>query len=121
MAKFISAEELLNPSHKITVEQIANFAIMCGEGMDTTRTMQVEDMICKLLKQTDEKPNNGWIKIESEADLPKEYGNYHVKYLNGQSIAWFNDGFFYTMKGYKFKDNHITHYQPIEKPKPPIY
>jgi len=58
--------------------------------------------------------NNGWIRIESEDDLPKETNNYWV--VNELGIS---------MRGYDMQDhNHwedITHYQPIEKPEPPIY
>lgn len=65
--------------------------------------------------------NNGWIKIEGESDFPKEHVPCHVKYLNGQTVSWFNGVDFITLTGHKYKDNAITHYQPIEKPKPPIY
>ncbi len=63
--------------------------------------------------------NNGWIKIESADDLPKEYGAYYVKYLNGQSVAWFNGTDFMTLVGKKF--TKITHFQPIKTPNPPLY
>ena len=63
--------------------------------------------------------NNGWVKIESPDDLPKECGAYHVKYLNGQSVAWFNGTDFMTLVGKKF--TNITHFQPIETPNPPLY
>ena len=71
--------------------------------------------------------NNGWIKIESEADLPKEsYGKYHVftkepiysDEPKSQNIEefWGDD---------KNKTDwwikNITHYQPIIKPLTPIY
>jgi hypothetical protein len=67
--------------------------------------------------------NNGWIKIESEKDLPKEYDLYNA--------CWFNKKFkddipmFYgcnlpDLRNY-FDEELITHYQPIEKRKPPIY
>lgn len=61
--------------------------------------------------------NNGWIKIESEDDLPKEDKWYWVKKKSGEEI----------LSGYQIgvsKErwlSEITHYQPIEKPKPPIY
>lgn len=69
--------------------------------------------------------NNGWIKIESEKDLPKsEYGQYHVyseKELfsiepknQGIEPFWIND----PNKSKEWLDN-FSHYQPIEKPKPP--
>ena len=60
--------------------------------------------------------NNGWIKVESEADLPKESYNYWV---------FQNDGLIQSMKEYelnkKYYNIEATHYQPIQKPKPPIY
>lgn len=65
--------------------------------------------------------NNGWIRIESEADLPKEYGYYHLIWLDAQNKE--------RNEIYKV-DNHgvncprsvcITHYQPIIKPNAPIY
>ncbi|MCL1636286.1 hypothetical protein [Elizabethkingia bruuniana] len=65
--------------------------------------------------------NNGWTRIESEEDLPKEYGPYHVKYENGQTVSWFNGVDFITLTGRKYKEDAITHYQPIETPKPPIF
>ena len=58
--------------------------------------------------------NNGWIKIESESDLPKETDNYFV--VNELGIL---------MRGFCIGEiNHwkdITHYQPVINPKPPIY
>lgn len=61
--------------------------------------------------------NNGWIRIESEDDLPKEYGYYFVVDLigDGVSVVSFNP------------DNKaswidlVTHFQPIVKPEKPIY
>lgn len=69
--------------------------------------------------------NNGWIKIESEDDLPKKTIEYHVlkngslsKALYAGKNRWFT------------KDNNfpktteiqgITHYQEIIIPQPPIY
>lgn len=67
--------------------------------------------------------NNGWIKIESENDLPKEYGEYytissfdntisekkypHPKFSNDFNKEWWL--------------KYITHYQPIIKPDLPLY
>lgn len=69
--------------------------------------------------------NNGWIRIESEEDLPKDQlngdlfevgllddeGNFthERKRCSGKSVKWMWD------------KKLITHYQPIVKPKPPIY
>ena len=61
--------------------------------------------------------NNGWIKIESEADLPNNEkvwiytSNNRVLISSKAVLNWV----------LKNPDNKITHYQPIEKPKPPIY
>ena len=61
--------------------------------------------------------NNGWVKIESETDLPKNKNvwictsNNRVLISSKAALNWI----------LKNPDNKITHYQPIEKPKPPIY
>lgn len=63
--------------------------------------------------------NNGWIKIESEDDLPKENNEYYWTITeNDKDIKerWFNK-FFNEYEG----EGKVTHYQPIIKPKPPIY
>lgn len=63
--------------------------------------------------------NNGWIKIESEADLPKEEGSYFIFYKNiiTQSSFLFEEQTWQEA----LKRKEITHYQPITKPNPPIY
>jgi len=61
--------------------------------------------------------NNGWIKIESEADLPKEGKIFWVMKI-GYSYPiverLYNDDANYWL-------NQFTHYQPIRKPELPIY
>ena len=61
--------------------------------------------------------NNGWIKIESEEDLPKKGTNCHFILKNGFSGIFvdLDDSEYLTLR------NRGTHYQPIEKPKPPLY
>lgn len=65
--------------------------------------------------------NNGWIKIESESDLPKESGYYDFqkypldKYIVNP-VFWSKGA---TLIGWFIET--YTHFQPIEKPKPPIY
>ena len=61
--------------------------------------------------------NNGWIRIESEADLPKEEGLYFTMRRDKTKVEITH--FFYELSK-EFK-KVATHYQPIEKPKPPIY
>lgn len=61
--------------------------------------------------------NNGWIKIESYQDLPKETGHYWVKRGNDIGVNYiivpesFYSGFLH----------NLTHYKPVEKTKPPLY
>lgn len=57
--------------------------------------------------------NNGWIRLESEDDrYPNE--DVWISNFNGNGIAFFHDAL-------KLIPKECTHYQPIEKPKPPIY
>lgn len=64
--------------------------------------------------------NNGWVKIESEDDLPKEDYVYWVmrKNLNEplyrQVVIW-------TDEEKKYWIQTMSHYQKITKPKSPIY
>jgi len=63
--------------------------------------------------------NNGWIKIESEADLPKEDCDCHIIYKDGSMSI---DKFYINYKNFNTNHHfHITHYQPIIKPLKPIY
>ena len=70
---------------------------------------------CKSLQGIEN--NNGWIKIVSEADLPNNEkvwicaNNNRVLLSSKTVLNWI----------LKNHDNKITHYQPIKKPKPPIY
>ncbi|WP_312557888.1 hypothetical protein [Empedobacter brevis] len=68
--------------------------------------------------------NNGWIKIQSEEDLPNEKGDYWVIW-DGKIVIqyWHSSNFPYadTQKQNSDWMKIVTHYQPIEKPKPPIY
>jgi len=57
--------------------------------------------------------NNGWIKIKSEEDLPKEIYDYWVLRKNETTprlCKWLN-----------ISVEYHTHYQPIIKPLKPIY
>lgn len=76
--------------------------------------------------------NNGWIKIESKnLILPidgTEVHFYHgfinengiqTEYHKGIFNAALGFTSYYDSENYKVKD--VTHYQPIEKPKPPLY
>jgi hypothetical protein len=59
--------------------------------------------------------NNGWIRIESEDDLP----NHKLWFSDGKDV-W--QGNLFEMEFFAKRINTLaTHYQPIVKPKPPIY
>lgn len=66
--------------------------------------------------------NNGWIKIESEEDLPKEVIECRTCFYNGKNYI---EGIVKKRSPQELSRlkyiNEITHYQQIEKPKPPIY
>lgn len=64
--------------------------------------------------------NNGWIKIESEDDFPKKNGAYWT-ITKGKNEVEANTFGTFGKKEFTFHNGLITHYQPIEKPKPPIY
>jgi len=64
--------------------------------------------------------NNGWIRIESEKDMPKDSGRYWIKDKEfGRDIA----KYFTENKTWYCDDirQFPTHYQPITKPKSPIF
>jgi len=65
----------------------------------------------------EKKDNNGWIKIESEADLPKAYGYYFEfdNLSNDVNIIQFR------LENIVYWIENVTHYQPITKPLKPIY
>lgn len=68
--------------------------------------------------------NNSWTRIESEEDLPKEYDvDYFCFHKNGRLTI----RSFYEYLGWgEFEaeildQSDITHYQPVQVPKPPIF
>ena len=71
---------------------------------------------CKSLQGIEN--NKGWIRIESKDDLPKEEGNYFIVRSNNEV----GTSYFIPNNDFSVMDwRDITHYQPIEKPKLPIY
>lgn len=65
--------------------------------------------------------NNGWIRINSEDDLPKEYGYYWVIDDYGEIWpAWYNsiEHEFEEVPGHW---SYYTHYKPIPDPGKPIF
>lgn len=67
-------------------------------------------------KEMKAETNNGWIKIESEDDLPKI--DFHTQYwLSDGKSTWIET----ITLNHKIGREKVTHYQPIIKPQPPIY
>lgn len=67
--------------------------------------------------------NNGWIKIENEADLPKEKIKVWFIHHGEIKIGTYHFGINEFRSGNEIliQNKDVTHYQPIIKPKPPIY
>lgn len=82
--------------------------------------------------------NNGWIKIESEADLPKDHEiNYFIpcNFLERAFIGFIDrksNEVYFLDESFEVRKNtcvylnswlpsQITHYQPINKPLKPLY
>ena len=71
---------------------------------------------CKSLQGIEN--NNGWIRIESEDDLPKVQDSFYICFKNGEIIQRY---FIPNNKHSKEDWRNITHWQPIEKPLKPLY
>lgn len=104
----------LEKLHKINLSDVLNPTLNEINNMDVIESVTIskEDKSLKVIEN-----NNGWIKIESEDDLPKKEDDYHICIENKDlSIAYFDksDGWFIACP-------EITHYQPIIKPQPPIF
>ena len=75
---------------------------------------------CKSLQGIEN--NNGWIKIQSEADLPKER-MHEVILLDEECMEGYRNYdviVFYEVNS-RFRKKEISHYKPIEKSKVPIF
>lgn len=62
--------------------------------------------------------NNGWIRIESEGDLPKVDGDYFVVWKVGDDVQVSAVSYDVDQPEYW---HGVTHYQAVIKPLPPIY
>lgn len=63
--------------------------------------------------------NNGWIKIESEDDLPKKRGTFWT-FIEGKEVVMNTFNTFDDME-FTFDNGKVTHYKPLIKPNEPIY
>lgn len=62
--------------------------------------------------------NNGWIQVNTEADLPKQDGNYWIMWKGGTEPEIHD---YTTDCNPEYWVRRIIQYQPIPVPKPPIY
>ncbi|MCW8311458.1 hypothetical protein K7A41_09505 [Sphingobacterium sp. InxBP1] len=62
--------------------------------------------------------NNGWTRIEGEADLPKVDGDYFVVWKVGDDVQVSAVSYDVDQPEYW---HGVTHYQAVIKPLPPIY
>ena len=74
---------------------------------------------CKSLQGIEN--NNGWIKIESDDDIPKNDMYVHIVFNKKMNIAFLCDGEFFAPNKEKYYKKGVTHYQPIETKKQPIW
>ncbi len=67
--------------------------------------------------------NNGWIRIESEEDLPKESGEYWVYETNGAigTRFYLSVPQKWGQHEMEIKEPQVSHWQPIVEPEKPIY
>jgi hypothetical protein len=69
--------------------------------------------------------NNGWTKIESVEDLPHLFGDYHIVYKDTGDVSECCYHSLVTTQDRELQDkwwmDFVSHYQPIIKPKPPLY
>lgn len=66
--------------------------------------------------------NKGWIRIESEDDLPKEAGWFEVT-NNNPDVFFFSTAFAFDLEDLieLYERGDITHYKRIERSEKPIY
>lgn len=66
--------------------------------------------------------NNGWIRIESEEDLPKESGWFEVE-NNNPDVIFYTSSFAVDLDDLieLYEDGSITHYKRAERSEKPIY
>lgn len=65
--------------------------------------------------------NNGWIRIESEEDLPKKLGKYKVVLKNRVPFTWIFETFCDIESSGEAWLSRYSHYKEIEEELPPIY
>ena len=111
----MTKEEVIKEAYGKYWEQVKGFVDENGRFLKYFRPISLDGI----------ENNNGWIKIESEEDLPKKTIYYNVlrnrMFQNARYAGnnrWFTQGRDYPLTTEK---SEITHYRIIEIPEPPIY
>lgn len=98
-------------------------AVWMGSGMEMIPYQDYSTGYLRPLSLVGIEDNNGWIKIESESDLPKEKFNYSFVYcLKPEIISSVQNNIVRNDQLEElFEDEWITHYKPVSEPTTPIY
>ena len=111
---------------KEMLQKIKSVLLCLSAHPDNEQNSEFEDRIEDLieieeyLKSIKEYPE--WIKIESESDLPEETGTYFTMAKTSWSPFYRIDVFTGRLKNsFQGGRSCFTHYQPIQKPKPPLF
>jgi hypothetical protein len=95
------------------------FDIVC-ENIDSIGDFDLKHIRPKSLEGIEN--NNGWIRIESEQDLPKEGTlEFKVGAMVSNKFHLSRGVYDYNEVNFSFQNKYITHYQIIPKPKLPIF
>jgi hypothetical protein len=103
------------------IQKIKSVKLCLMAHPDNEQNSEFEDRISDLEEIESYLSKDNWIKIESEEDLPKEDGLFwhyddDVKFMSVWHKPW-NE----TQIKTGFEKGLLTHYQPIQKPQPPLY
>ena len=83
-----------------------------------------ESLVYRPISLSGIESNNGWIRIEEDgSNLPKEKTKCHFiirGFEENEYLGYFEFNLFWN-KDQAYSLKIVTHYQPIIKPKPPIY
>jgi len=99
-----------------------NYNIVDHKPLLKTFDINIEDCLIRPKSLQGIENNNGWIKIESESDLPKTRGIEDIFILDKENRISVGSTMLLSSKETRiYWKSNLTHYQPIVKPQPPIY
>lgn len=101
----------------VSVLQLAHVQELFYETKTDGKTLMARPILLSGLET-----NNGWIRIESEEDLPKEDCEYHLGYFK-EDVSFFMSRSTWGLKQaiHCLKNEMYTHWRPVFNPNPPIY